>query len=464
MFHSFVSWIWLALFLFSLVAPMRWSIVAFLCLSVVDFESGRSGIGSLNTLKGLVLPLFLLWRLRRYSGHSSLPLAPVAWLLFVCYVGIAGTWSLFPGSSNKLVAQLAASLIIACVLMRATKGGFLDARTAVATAIGCLALGILRAILYPQWAELGRFTAFTTAQAYASLLAALFCIVLCGRGLRTSTRVVVCSALAIGIVMNGSRIWFIGIIIASLLSLLLSRGQAWLKICAFATMVALLALVTGASDDLFRYLATGASQNRIASAVTALHEGDVRAAGLGTFNFRRAIIAEAVNRIKNSRVTELVFGRGTCNGAMITGTLFESSYRELSDPNRMFHNEWLRVIYEWGLIGTTLWVLFFGSIVNYAIKGVKIDPEGDAKPLLVYLPAFMFGLAGENIIAGADTAANVGFIFAIALSTLPHRKFLTWKFARAAKAAAYNRLLLQRRPAAPRLWNRTSETGPAPIG
>ena len=133
----------------------------------------------------------------------------------------------------------------------------------------------------------------------------------------------------------------------------------------------------GASDYLFKYVAVGAAGNRIASAVTALHQGDIRSVGLGTFNFRRSINEVAINRLEHSSALELIFGRGTCNGAVITASMF-SGYANFADPNRMFHNEWLRVIYEWGLIGATFWLLFFGSTISYAITGCRIDPDGNA--------------------------------------------------------------------------------------
>src|SRR5438309_159903 len=105
--------LWLLLFFISAFAPLRWSMAAFLCLSVMDFDSGRGAIGGLNVLKGLVLPAYLLWRLRRYSGHQPLPAAPVGWLLLVAYVGIAASWSFFPQSAGKLAVQMAGSFLIA---------------------------------------------------------------------------------------------------------------------------------------------------------------------------------------------------------------------------------------------------------------------------------------------------------------------------------------------------------------
>ncbi len=423
--------IWIFCFLIVVFAPMRWSLIAYLCLSVVDFEGGRGSFAVFNVLRGILLPAYLLWKLRRFSGHASLPIAPVAWLLLTCYVAIAGTWSLFPESAHKLVVQMFGSFMIVCVFTRASKGGFLTAQSAVWTAAGCLLFGFMRSLFYPEVGDSpGRFTAFTSAQAYAALLAALYCIVLCGRGLTTTVRVVTCSAIAMAIVWDGSRIWFIGILLGTLLSLLLSRGQVWLKICALSLIFCLVVILTGDSDYLFRYVAAESGNNRIASAITALHQGDRQAVGLGTFNFRRAINDEAIRQIKSFSGRELIFGRGTCNGAVITAVL-SAGYATVPDPNRMFHNEWLRVIYEWGLIGSFFWLSLFASVIGFVVKGVMIDPTGDAKPLLIYLPAFMFGLGGENFIAGAGQAANIGFIFAIALSTAPHRDFLAWRLRRA---------------------------------
>ncbi len=421
--------IWALLFAISAFGPLRWSVFAFLCLSIIDFEGGLNGIALFNILKGVFLPAFLLWRLRRFAGHNSVIIAPIAWLLLTCYVGVASAWSVFPDSAHKLVVQMIGSFLIACVYIRATKGKFLSAKTAVALVPVCLLFGVLRAAFYPDWGDgRARFTSFISAQEFAAFLAALYCIVLCGKGLNTATRAVACSAIAAMLIMDGSRIWFVGVVIGTLLSLLLARGQAWLKLCAFAVLVCLLMMLVAASDFFFKFMAEKAPGSRLASTVIAIHQGSSQGVGLGTFNFRKQINDTAISRIKNADVSELVFGRGTCNGALITASI-SSSYKHFPDPNRMFHNDWLRVIYEWGLVGSLFWICLFGSIVHYAVRGVAIDPGGDAKPLLIYLPSFMIGLAGENFIAGAGHAANMGLIFALALSTVPHREFLTWKAA-----------------------------------
>ena len=51
-----------ALFAIAVFAPLRWSLVAYVMLSAVDFYSGDAGVGVMNVLKGIGYPIVLLWR------------------------------------------------------------------------------------------------------------------------------------------------------------------------------------------------------------------------------------------------------------------------------------------------------------------------------------------------------------------------------------------------------------------
>jgi hypothetical protein len=259
------------------------------------------------------------------------------------------------------------------------------------------------------------------AQAFAAFLGALYCIALCGKGLQTQTRVWLCSALALAVVMNGSRIWFSGILLATFATLALAHVKFGWKLLASVASVTLFFMLLAGADRLVNAMG-GPNANRIAAALSAFYRGDTYATGLGTFNFRKEIDQVAMDSLENSTPTEFVFGRGTCNGALITGSMF-TVYSSYSDPNRMFHNEWLRVAYEWGVIGSILWLCMMGSLLLYAYNGWRLDPNGNAKVLLVYFPSFMIALSGENIIAGAGSAVSVGFLWAIALTTMSYREY-----------------------------------------
>ena len=77
--------------------------------------------------------------------------------------------------------------------------------------------------------------------------------------------------------------------------------------------------------------------------------------------------------------------------------------------------------------------MFIGSITIYALHGFKSESGEYANPLLAYLPAFLLGLAGENILAGAGSAASVGFLLLIALASVSHRQFTSPTFRRLAR-------------------------------
>ncbi|MGA8027669.1 MAG: hypothetical protein WB992_11030 [Bryobacteraceae bacterium] len=413
------------LFATAALAPLRWSIIAYLVLSTIDFDASGSGaIGILNTAKGIILPLYLLWRLSAYAGHQRAIVAPIAWILLATYAGIAAFWSSFPIPALKLAGHMVGSLLICFVLLRATKGGYLTPKVVVPVAVGALVIAILRSVFMPAYGdEPARFTAFSSAQYFAAFLAALYCIALCSKALRPGVRIALCLVIVGALILDGSRIWTIGTAIATVAALLLSDLPPWLKICGAGLAAILISVAVGAGDRVISLIASRSQSNRIASAITAAYEGDVKSRGLGTYNLRRGLNFRELQAIANSSPTELVVGHGTSNGALVvTGSVFKAHI----DPNRLMHDEWLRVTYEWGIIGLILWLAFFTSIAVFAYQGFRKDRSGHAKPLLIYLPAFLLGLAGENILAGAGNSVSVGFLLLIALASISHRPFRSY--------------------------------------
>jgi O-antigen ligase len=420
------------LFLIAAFGPLRWSIVAYLLLSTIDFSQSSESIGMLNTAKGIILPLYLLWRLRAYGGHRKIILAPIAWSLLVVYVAIAGFWSAFPIAALKLIGHMTGSLLICFLLIRATKAGLLNMRIAVPLAIGTLALGIICSAAESHWAgNEGRFSSFCTAQAYASFLAALYCIVLCSRTLPMFVRIATVATLAAALVLNGSRIWTIGIVIATFVALFVSEVRPCVKIWSGGLTIVLVAVVLGSAEAAIAVIAPYAESNRIAAAIIAAYQGDTRSDGLGTYRFRRGADAKELAGIEESSPFQLLFGHGTSNGSLL---VVGNRIKPGMDPNRLMHNEWLRVMYEWGILGAALWVMFIGSIAIYALDGLKGESGDYAKPLVAYLPAFLLGLAGENILAGAGSSASVGFLLLVALASVSHRQFTSPTFRRVAGA------------------------------
>lgn len=409
--------LYLVLFLATMFAPLRWSIVAFLLLVNIDLGSLSASIGILNTAKAMVLPVFLLWRFNRYAGHSRLAAAPVLWCLLTVYVAVASTWSFYPAYAIKLIGHMIGSLIICLMLMRATKGGYLTFQTLVPASCGVLGMAVFHWIFLHNWGgETERFTTFSGAQSFAAFAAALYCACLLAKPLQSFIRIPLCVVLVAAIVANGSRTWIIGVVASTFVAILISQARQWIKILTFGAAVIAASAMIIQFGTLMEVIAQDGTTNRIASAIVDVYGGNFNARGLGTYNLRHALFERTIASIEQGSTEQMIFGHGTSNGALIAATLNKDP-----DPNRSLHDEWLRALYEWGVVGFLLWLAFFISLVLYAARGVLHDRVGYSKPLLAYLPAFALGLTGENIIAGAGNAVSVGLLVLIAFSSISHR-------------------------------------------
>ncbi len=406
------------LFLVAMFAPLRWSIIGFLLLSNIDLGSLSASIGLLNTAKAMILPVFMLWRFRAYAGHGKIVSAPVAWCLLVFYVAIASSWSLYPSYALKLIGHMIGSLVICMALLRASKGGYLSQQTVLPVALGTLAIAAIHFHFLHDWGgEPERFTTFAGAQAFAALVTALYCAALSFKKIPWWLRGALCASLAGAVLINGSRLWIIGLCLSTFVAILVSGVQLWMKLVVTGVALVSSAVLLAEAGPLMQLVNQGAGSNRIAAALSAAYAGDAKSRGLGTFNLRHELFARTMEAIAGGSTGEFFFGHGTCNGAVITATLSKNP-----DPNRALHDEWLRAIYEWGLIGLALWLWFIAALFMFAIKGVKNDRYGYAKPLLIYLPAFALGLTGENMIAGAGNAVTVGLLMLIAFASIAHRQ------------------------------------------
>jgi hypothetical protein len=184
-----------------------------------------------------------------------------------------------------------------------------------------------------------------------------------------------------------------------------------------ASIVLVVLGLVAEKDLLLRMISQSARLNRVADTINAVYEGNMRSTGVGTLMFRKNLYRRAFVAISESSLLELTFGHGTSNGRVLLGVIARSG-----DANRAVHNEWLRILYEWGGVGLGLWFVFIFSMIAYAIQGVRMDRLGHARPLLIFIPAFLAGFSTENILAGAGHAENIGFVLLAALAAASHRK------------------------------------------
>ncbi|MCS7315453.1 MAG: O-antigen ligase family protein [Bryobacterales bacterium] len=420
----FARWLLLALAPAVLAAPLRWAVLAWLLMTNLDATgsgvASHAGVGWLNALKAVVLPAWLLVRLRRVPGSLHRNWASHCWLaLAVCAAGSA-CWSPYPLAAVKLAVGMAAVLLALLGLERAALGRGLDEATLRRFLLGSLALALVQSLGFADgsfgYAGRGmpqRFTSFVAAQQFAALLTAMLCWLLWTPAMKETWRTVGVLVLFAALAANGSRTWTLGALVALGLHAVLARLR-WPYLLRIVAAVAILASVPAIRRGVERRAAAEEPANRLTATASALLKGRDRAdgMGLGTARFRMEMYRGVWGAMREGGLREWVLGRGVGSAAQVATAVFPRAYRpESLDVNRVVHNEWLRLSYELGLVGLGLFLAVIAGLARLAWEA-RSHPEGMA--LASYLPALLLGLTAENVLDGAGNVVTSGLLVLIA--------------------------------------------------
>lgn len=419
-----------ALLPFVLWARPKWAVVAWLLMGNLDatgpgFATSTVSIGWLNAMKAIVVPLYLCWRLRRSSTESIRSLAARLWMLLIAYAAVASLWAPYPVSAAKLVANMVGILLSVVVFEKAARGELLDGHALIALTLGTLLLGAFQTYYFGGGLygfdgvdQPVRLSSFVSAQQYAAFLVGLLAAVLWHGNLSRMWRMNLVLLTGLALVLNGSRTWFCGAILVLVLYMW-TRMARGLVVAAFLVAgLALTCLVVvnlGFSDrDIMRD-----TSSRIVETVSAIFAGEDTAhnAGLRNLNFRVAIYEGVIGELRSSSTLELLFGHGTSSGGNVAMKVFPRQYRpDHIDPNRMVHNEWLRSLYEWGVVGFVLFVgVFLTLVVGLVRRHRAADWKAPTTALIAYMPAFLLAISMENVVAGAGNAVTMSFAMLIGM-------------------------------------------------
>jgi O-antigen ligase len=396
------------------VLPMRWALISLLLLAHLDLSgasfASASEIGVENAIKVAGLPLVLLLRMRLGPlRNARLSWAAAAWAGLMIYSAVATLWSPFQISALKMVAYLWSYSLLFLVFSHAWLKGWLSVRIILAIAWCSLAMAAWQTyyLQSPFLVEKGRLSTFASPQSYAAYLICVLAIVSLsfksGIGFRLSSAVIVFATF-----LTGSRYALMGL--ASLLTILwfvrtITGKNAQQK--AFALVKG----VAGAAAVILLFMAVleYSPDNRFSEMLRPNPYGGSVLQNVGTLVWRLGIYQGATDSIVSGGVGRLVFGAGTSSGA---GFLLEYDrrYRAHSiDANRALHNEFLRALYEWGLIGFTLLAAFLIFLLAQVVKRVARDRSRYALALLAVCPTLVISLTVENVLAGPGGPGGVGF-------------------------------------------------------
>ena len=421
-----IFWVLLPLVLF---APARWGVLVWLVMGNLDTTGPNftvsTDVGWMNAVKGIVLPLWLCWRLRSVSSDTARALPARLWIALTAYVAIASLWSPFPLAAAKLVGNMTGTLLTFIVLEKAARRGVLSFGGLSVLVIASLVLAGLQTFYYGGAAygfdgtdQPTRFTSFISAQQFGAFLVAFLAALLWVRRNSSWTDIMLSLVVTFALVLNGSRTWFFGAVLVAVVYFCLSfrRVFAGLLVGAGTLILGFLLILNlvPSGQDLF-----GGTSSRIVATLKALATGTDTAnnLGLANFNFRLAIYSDAIDEIRTADVPLLLFGHGTSSGGNVIMRVFPYLYKlDRLDPNRAIHNEWLRALYEWGILGFVLLSACFLSLVGGLVAHRPHEGSNVRAPaILSFLPAFLLAFTTENVMAGAGNAITMSFALIVAL-------------------------------------------------
>lgn len=340
--------------------------------------------GLRNALVVGALPLAmaaLARNLARPMGHSPLPTSVVfPFCALSLYAALASFWGGYQFAALKLLTYLGAyaGVLFGYVVLGQTQPGVL-AKLTVWFVICALVLGVAQTFVFgnPFGNLAYRFTAFGAPQPFAlglAVLAGLLVYQAHQRRVAPALALGLLACIIVALLLCGGRQAFVAATGLCLLGSLPPPGQtrpsrAWLPVAGLVGgLVLATSLQIAGPKDVAAML-----RAHPASALLFLSDANLQTSGdAGTAQARADIFRALWARIRASDAREVVFGHGTSSAAVVIaeGDVRYRNYDESSlDPNRTAHNEFLRALYEWGVVGLTLFcALLFGVLrTAYAV-------------------------------------------------------------------------------------------------
>jgi hypothetical protein len=405
-----------------LLLPVRWAFFCFILASHMDITSlsftSASAVGFENTVRIAALPTLLLLR-TGFSPFKELTwtLPQKLWLGLVAYAAISGFWSGFALSAAKMVVYLGAYFVLYAIFCSAWAHRWIDIGLMRLVTWCVITLAIFQTFaLGNLWGGLEeRFTSFSSPQYFAACLVALLAILVFS-GERGRFHYATCAALILTIVLSGSRYVFVSAVVLLVLASFqfVSGREGTLQWKPnFRKILMTLGLAVAGAAILVSYL----PYNRLDELFTSVAADDASVEDVGTFAWRLGIYEEIFARLEKRDAPQLFFGSGTSSGAALMLDHDPTHYdQDGIDANRVLHSEYLRALYEWGIFGLGLLCAFLvASIVGFARK-MSTEGGGPALAFLGVLPSIVIGLAIENVLAGAASAAGVGILLAMSFA------------------------------------------------
>src|SRR3984893_5497939 len=402
--------------------PVRWSTLAFLLLVQFDLSGTATytaeSLGIENAIKVTLIPTILLWRMKdEISFDSRFARLRQIWLFFAGYACLAILWSPFKLPALKMLGYFYAYCVLFIVFTIAWRKGWFNARSLMIVLWLSLLFAFVQTYgLGNEYGSVGnfyesidyefRFTSFTGAQSFASFLLSLFVLLVFCEEWNFAIFAAVAGA-ATGLILTGSRSIFLafcwilllaGVIFAKRKGKKLSLGAVAKRMTVGAAVL----LVVGT------VVLSALPENRLNQMLSASVSSDQTLEDVGTFVWRFSLYQKTIEELTHRRAATLLTGSGTSSAAAL---VLDSGFFQqfTADPNRAMHDEFLRSLYEWGVPGLLLLLLFLGQAVRICFRLIRETDSKEAWAFLAILVPLLISLTVENFWAESASPGGVGY-------------------------------------------------------
>ncbi len=410
--------------------PLSWSLLAYLlCLHIAPpsagYESALS-FGLRNAAAAVLLPTILLARTR----FRVLPLVasnPVLrlWIVFLAYVAIAVLWTPYRIPAFKQLGYLYGYIALLLLFTDAYLDPKLNLpRIIAASIVIALSLAVLQTFVMGNvyGGHAGRLSSFGPPQAFGLYLAISFGLLgafVRGGSLRVRHGVALMTAVVAALVLNGSRQGMIAVILTVVFLMLPIRRRPLAAIFLPVILVNML-LVGMAASRYMRPSAESATlgSHRALEVSQFFTEGLGAVQNIGTSRARFEIYETVLDLVGEKGPLAIAFGSGTSSAAdlIVNGWIrYRDADRYTVDSNRVVHNEILRALYEWGILGASLLSAALLALLVASARFAVGSAGAEAWVLafLISLIVGVFFLLG-NILAASSTPLGAAVVLPVA--------------------------------------------------
>lgn len=411
MLYIFLS-VFIIAFAAIVVAKRKLAVFFFIVSSHFDLGAGAAIASAaklqyLNAAKIILFPLLLGLRLNNWRLTYKFDYLAAIWSAFfvICMLSIVRTPDPFLESSIKQIGYFAAYVVVFFSLKRAWEQELITENVQKYLIFLCSAIALLQTYVlgnpFGETLHYSRYVSFTSKQQFGEFLFAIGVLVLYEHRFSVWMRWSLYGIVFVQLLMNGSRTGVIAAV-TGLMVYVFRRSMLWAITTTLVLLSGVLSFVAF-NDEILSYIEDVGGGARVYELVAAVKDGG-GVEQVGTLNARIQFYRATFDKITDGPVLDLLVGRGLSSSGQLARKV------EGADPNRTMHNEFLRVLYELGLVGFLIFVL---GLTLLFLRGVRYKIfSGD----LVYgfFPGFIMFLLVENIFTGSGAAGGIAFVLVLA--------------------------------------------------